>query len=153
MATVLDVPSPVEKTSPRPFYSVSEAAALLGVSRVTVWRWIKSGRLSPTRLGHRTVRIPHEDMARLLRRTSHEAAPLPNVERGHFVLFYEADAFLEKSVAAFLRDGLAQRTAALVVATQAHREGIAEQLGIAGVDLAGLRREGRYVELDAAKSL
>src|SRR5581483_2172381 len=44
------------------FYSVSQAAAVLGVSRVTLSRWIRAGFLPVARLGHRTVRISHADL-------------------------------------------------------------------------------------------
>jgi excisionase family DNA binding protein len=50
-------------------YSISQTAALLGVSRVTVSRWIRAGRLPASRLGHRTVRIRYEDLERLLLET------------------------------------------------------------------------------------
>ena len=50
----------------RPYYSISQAAALFGVSRVTIWRWIRAGLLPVWRLGHRTVRIKSEDLERLL---------------------------------------------------------------------------------------
>jgi excisionase family DNA binding protein len=141
---------------PRPFLSVSEAATLLGVSRVTVWRWIKSGRLSPSRLGHRTVRIQRDDILRLLRPLPSVLTPPPGhttAERGHFVLFYEADAYLEKSVAEFLAGGLSRGNPALVVATPAHCAGIADRLIAAGIDVAAARAEKRLVELDAAQTL
>lgn len=48
-------------------YNINEAAALLHVSRMTIGRLIKSGRLSAIRLGHRTVRIRHEDLVVLMR--------------------------------------------------------------------------------------
>ena len=48
------------------YYGVAEAASYLGVSRVTVWRWIRAGRLPASHLGHRTVRIRRRDLDRLL---------------------------------------------------------------------------------------
>src|ERR1700730_6490105 len=51
----------------RSYYSIAEVAALLGVSRVSVWRWISSGRLPLSRLGHRTVRIKREDLSQIIR--------------------------------------------------------------------------------------
>src|SRR5207245_6164992 len=51
----------------RGYYSVSEVAALLGVSRVSIWRWISAARLPVSRLGHRTVRIRREDVDRIVR--------------------------------------------------------------------------------------
>src|SRR5919108_921032 len=57
-----------DATDHRRHYNVSEAAALLGVSRVSVWRWIRAGRLRAVRLGHRTVRIAREDLQRIAAR-------------------------------------------------------------------------------------
>src|SRR4051794_31115998 len=48
------------------YYSVAEAASFLGVSRVTIWRWVKAGRLPICKLGHRTARLKREDLERLL---------------------------------------------------------------------------------------
>lgn len=50
----------------RDYVNITEAAALLGVSRVTIWRWIRDGRISASRLGHRTARISRRDLAQLL---------------------------------------------------------------------------------------
>jgi excisionase family DNA binding protein len=41
----------------RAWYSVAEVAQLLGVSRTTVWRWIRDGRLPARRVGPRTLRV------------------------------------------------------------------------------------------------
>jgi excisionase family DNA binding protein len=157
MAIAVEAPRAPEAGAPRAYYSVSEAASVLGVSRVTVWRWIKAGRLAPARLGHRTVRISRDDMLRLLRPVpTHVTSDLNIVdpsERGHFVLFYEADPYLVKSVAEFLAPGLAHGKPGLVVATPEHRPGIAEQLAKSGIDVAAARRDGRLVELDAAETL
>src|SRR5215204_1307852 len=48
------------------YCNVSEAAALLGVSRMTMSRWIRDGRVPVARLGHRTIRIRREDLDQLL---------------------------------------------------------------------------------------
>jgi excisionase family DNA binding protein len=47
-------------------YSLAQAAAVLGVSRITLSRWIHAGRLPAARLGHRTVRISGADLAAFL---------------------------------------------------------------------------------------
>src|SRR5437762_873195 len=65
-----------EAGTSRSYYSIAEVAALLGVSRVSVWRWISSGRLPVARLGHRTVRVKREDLAHVVR-PSGTPAPLP----------------------------------------------------------------------------
>jgi excisionase family DNA binding protein len=57
-------------------YSVSQAAVLLGVSRMTLSRWIRAGRLPAARLGHRTVRISREDLVAFLAAHRQGAAPV-----------------------------------------------------------------------------
>src|SRR5438105_4775407 len=122
-------PSP---PSARTYYNVSEVARLLGVSRVSVWRWISSGRLPVARLGHRTVRIRSEDVDALAHAGAHRAglhlldpAPpgqwLASGSSDHAVLFYEAEPFLLDSVAEFLAPVLHAGDRIIVVATPAHR--------------------------------
>ncbi len=48
-------------------YTIAGAAKMLSVSRITISRWISSGKLPASRLGHRTVRIKHEDVVALLK--------------------------------------------------------------------------------------
>ena len=48
------------------YCTIAQAAALLGLSRVTIWRWIREGRIPAVRLGHRTVRIKRADLERAL---------------------------------------------------------------------------------------
>src|SRR4051812_12186959 len=47
---------------PTPMYSIAEVAALLGVHRSTVSRFVSTGELKAARLGHRTVRITRGDL-------------------------------------------------------------------------------------------
>src|SRR5216684_444532 len=63
----------------RTYYSIAEVAALLGVSRVSVWRWISSGRLPVSRLGHRTVRVKRDDLVKIVRPSPKSAPPTPLV--------------------------------------------------------------------------
>src|SRR5438270_12554615 len=68
MVTLSDGVEPVEEVAEpasRSYLSISQAAELLGVSRVSIWRWIRAGHLPVVRLGHRTVRIKREDLERL----------------------------------------------------------------------------------------
>jgi signal transduction histidine kinase len=70
----------------------------------------------------------------------------------HLVRFYETDAFLLDSVAAFCADAILADGAALVVATAEHRVGIAERLRARGLlDAAGTH--DAYLSLDAAETL
>src|SRR5437762_12067871 len=104
-------PPTLAAAAARGYFSVSEAAALLGVSRVTVCRRIRTGQLPVARLGHRTVRIAREDLERLLvpRRPEWSRlwlvpdADTPAAEvSGHVAQFYEADEFLMDAVADFI---------------------------------------------------
>lgn len=153
----------------RAYFSVSEAAALLGVSRVTVWRWISSGRLTASRFGHRTVRIQREDLHRFAKvpgRSQRQAnqdchAPVLAAspdwddanEAGHLVHFYEDDSVLAYEVARFVGTALRGGDAGIVVATSPHRDAIAEHLRVEGLNVDLLQEEGRFISLDAAATL
>lgn len=52
----------MKRNAERPFYTVTEAAHLLDVSPVTVWRWIETRRLPAYRVGPRRIRIRKEDL-------------------------------------------------------------------------------------------
>nr|MBA2454599.1 MEDS domain-containing protein [Chloroflexia bacterium] len=71
----------------------------------------------------------------------------------HFVQFYDTDTFLVDAVGAFVSSGLRAGDAAIVVATQAHREAIEERLRAAGLDVAAAIAGGQYLSLDAAEAL
>src|ERR1700676_2817898 len=83
----------------REYYSIAEAATLLGVSRVTIWRWLSAGRLSAVRLGDRSTRIQREDLEQAMTRINSGQNPAPQMrwsnlsDAAHFVQFYETDAF------------------------------------------------------------
>src|SRR5258707_11729386 len=90
-----------EAGASRTYYSIAEVAALLGVSRVSVWRWISSGRLPVLRLGHRTVRVKHDDLLQIVRPSRKSSAPAnapapldgaPANSADHLVMFYESDS-------------------------------------------------------------
>src|SRR5437660_9534797 len=114
----------------RSFYSISEVAALLGVSRVSVWRWISAGRLPVARLGHRTVRIRRDDVERIAQAQPREdrrlkapfgyRTPAPAAQPrtvDHFVLFYEGERFLFDSLRDFIAPALKVGDRAIVIAT------------------------------------
>lgn len=71
----------------------------------------------------------------------------------HFVQFYEADGFLLNSLGGFIGTAINSGEAALVVATQAHREGLDELLIANGLDVANAKASGQFVSIDAAETL
>ena len=74
-------------------------------------------------------------------------------ESEHFVQFYEADGFLLDSLGGYVCTGLGADETVVVVATEAHREGLDERLRARGLDVAAENTSGRYVSLDAAVTL
>ena len=150
-----------EPGAERSYYSVSEVAALLGVSRVSVWRWISSGDLPVTRLGHRTVRIKREDLQKILRQQRSSPAvkaPPAAAEQGadsaaHAVLFYDRDRFLLDEIVNFMLPQLAAAGRGVIVATPEHRAGIEMGLAAAGIDIGRAAAEQRLLTLDAAETL
>jgi excisionase family DNA binding protein len=151
-----------EAGSSRTYYSIAEVAALLGVSRVSVWRWISSGRLPVSRLGHRTVRVKRDDLLQIVRPSRKGTpTPLPTVmpdeapssSADHFVLFYEADSFLVDGVVDFIGPALKAGERAIVVATPEHRACIEAALLGDGIDVPKAVSDGTYVSVDAAHTL
>jgi signal transduction histidine kinase/ActR/RegA family two-component response regulator len=69
------------------------------------------------------------------------------------VQFYEDDAFLIDTMARFIGAGLGSGDAAVIIATESHRDALDARLSRHGLDLAAARRAGRYVTLDAARTL
>lgn len=47
------------------YYKVREAAALLGVSPLTVYRWLRDGTLRGVRIGPKLLRIPRSEIERM----------------------------------------------------------------------------------------
>jgi hypothetical protein len=77
------------------------------------------------------------------------ARQLSSVAPYHAVRFYENDRSLAQIVAEFLREGLAEKHPALVVATAAHRAAILRELVTRQLDVVELQRAGDLVLLDA----
>jgi signal transduction histidine kinase len=71
----------------------------------------------------------------------------------HFVQFYEADAFLLDSLDDFIGTAIKAGEAAIVVATQAHREELETRLREKGLDVTAAGACGQLVLLDAAETL
>lgn len=160
----------------RTHVNISEAAALLGVSRVTIWRWIQAGRLPVTRLGHRTARIDVAALNNLLPQPAvtakHTAsstafdiddlttmagdAPVnwdTVVPGDHLVQFYEDDVFLIDAVAQYIIAGLRIGEVGLVIATHEHRIALTAVLAATGYDVRSLAASGTYIEFDADDAL
>jgi signal transduction histidine kinase len=72
---------------------------------------------------------------------------------GHTVRFYEKDSFLLDSLTKLIGTTLMAGDVAFVIATPAHREGLAERLKALGLDLEVSARLGRYCAFDAAETL
>jgi DNA-binding NarL/FixJ family response regulator len=80
--------------------------------------------------------------------SSREKAP-----HRHEVLFYSDDTVLLDSVTRFIAAALKAGNAAIVVATQAHRDSLLQRLKAGGVDTNGALQQGTYISLDAADTL
>ncbi len=146
------------------YCSVPQAAALLGVSRVSVWRWIRDGHLPATRLGPRITRINRLDLEHMLVQiqtrqaaASRDVAGAANTTElrapEHDVQFYETDAFLLDAVTEFIGAALSSGDAGIVIATKPHRNGLADRLRASGLDVAEAVARGHYTSLDAAETL
>jgi DNA-binding NarL/FixJ family response regulator len=71
----------------------------------------------------------------------------------HEVLFYSDDAVFLESVARFIAVALAAGDVAVVIASEAHRNGIVHRLKAHGLDIDATIREGRFILLDVAETL
>ncbi len=60
-------------TQSHDYYTVPEAAAVLGVNPSTIWRWIKAKKLSAYRVGERAIRIKKADLQMVVRPVREEA--------------------------------------------------------------------------------
>jgi PAS domain S-box-containing protein len=71
----------------------------------------------------------------------------------HSVLFYKQESVLLEELSRLVRKSLMAGNAAIVVATQAHREDLAKRLEASGFATVGATEQGRYVVMDAAETL
>ena len=71
----------------------------------------------------------------------------------HSVQFYGDDDFLLDGLSRFISASLLAGDSALVIATMSHREGLARRLSSRGIDLKAATSQGRYLALDAARTL
>src|ERR1700674_2716737 len=72
-------------------------------------------------------------------------------QNGHVVQFYTDDGALLDSLSSFIGGALGAGQAAVVLATQAHRDGLAQRLETPGLKIAYVLQQGRYISLDAAE--
>jgi PAS domain S-box-containing protein len=77
----------------------------------------------------------------------------PDVSDKQLVLFYEDDAQLMDVLGTFMASALLRGDGVVVIATDEHRARLEELLETAGVDVAGAADRGRYVSLDASRTL
>lgn len=71
----------------------------------------------------------------------------------HAVQFYSGDGFLLDSLARFVCTALEAAESVFVIATQTHRDGLAERLKTLRVDTGSFVKKGRYVVVDAFQAL
>jgi signal transduction histidine kinase len=71
----------------------------------------------------------------------------------HTVQFYGEDISLVEDLSCFIGAALGAGDAAVVIATKAHRDGLAQRLQSLGFDTAKAFEQARYVPLDAAETL
>jgi signal transduction histidine kinase len=76
-----------------------------------------------------------------------------DADRGHSVRFYEDDGLFLDELSRVTGAALGAGDAAVVVATAAHREGLARRLKARGLDVAAIAAQGRFIALDAAETL
>jgi signal transduction histidine kinase len=74
-------------------------------------------------------------------------------EHQHGVQFYSQDKFLLEGLSEYIGNALRAGEAAVVVATEQHRDGLLPWLTAQGLDVAALIEQGRLVSLDAEKVL
>jgi len=65
----------------RNFYTLAEAAKVLGVHRETAARWARSGKLPVVRLSRKKVIVPKDKFAALVSEGSAAAVPLGSPQR------------------------------------------------------------------------
>jgi len=73
--------------------------------------------------------------------------------RCHEAGFYSDERYLLDEITQFVGAGLRDGNAAIVVATESHRDRLLPRLEAHGVDIAAAVEQGRYIALDAADAL
>jgi DNA-binding NarL/FixJ family response regulator len=73
--------------------------------------------------------------------------------RRHELLFWSTESVLLESFTRFIANALEAGNAAIVLATESHRESLVQRLKAGGIDVDGPMLRGTYVPLDAAEML
>jgi DNA-binding NarL/FixJ family response regulator len=73
--------------------------------------------------------------------------------RRHELLFWSTESVLLESFTRFIANALETGNAAIVLATESHRESLIQRLKAGGIDVDGAVLRGTYVPLDAAEML
>ncbi|MGA6987256.1 MAG: MEDS domain-containing protein [Terriglobales bacterium] len=81
------------------------------------------------------------------------SSPEPVAHWVHSVQFYGEDSSLLDELSRFIGAELVAGDAAVVIATKAHRDGLALRLQSRGFDTATAVEQGRYIAVDAAEAL
>lgn len=71
----------------------------------------------------------------------------------HAVKFYEKDSGLIEALSHHIGAALVAGDTAIVIATQAHRAGLLEELRLRKISVSSAIKAGRFIELDAAETL
>jgi PAS domain S-box-containing protein len=71
----------------------------------------------------------------------------------HVAYFYQESDSLLEALCDFIGDALRAGSAAIVIATKMHREGLQQRLTARGLDINEAGKQGRYVALDASELL
>jgi DNA-binding NarL/FixJ family response regulator len=75
------------------------------------------------------------------------------IARHHEVGFHSDDASLLDDITQFIGTALRTGNAAIVIATESHRNGLLRRLQADGLDIAAAIEQGRFISLDAADTL
>jgi signal transduction histidine kinase len=75
------------------------------------------------------------------------------VRHSHSAQFYRDDAYLIDELSRYIGAALIAGESAVVIATKAHRESLAQQLQSRGLEITLAVKQGRYVALDAAETM
>jgi PAS domain-containing protein len=92
--------------------------------------------------------MPRRQIAR-----SQEFTPPATHSCGHAVQFYEKDSALIEALGQHIGAALTSDDTAILVATNAHREALADELRLRKINPDAAIKAGRFIELDAADTL